>query len=97
MPAKKKVDAAVAEVKEAKTTKKTTTKAAKAKELVPNVEIQFDGKNTAVNALVEAVKAAYKAEGNEDAIETLDIYVQPQNGVAFYVVNGKSEGKCVSL
>ena len=97
MPAKKKVDAAVAEVKEAKTTKKTTTKAAKAKEATVKVEIQFDGKNTAVNALVEAVKAAYKAEGNEDAIETLDIYVQPQNGVAFYVVNGKSEGKCVSL
>ena len=97
MPAKKKVEAAVAEVKEAKTTKKTTTKAAKAKEATVKVEIQFDGKNTAVNALVEAVKAAYKAEGNEDAIETLDIYVQPQNGVAFYVVNGKSEGKCVSL
>ena len=97
MPAKKKVDAAVAEVKEAKTTKKTTTKAAKAKELVPNVEIQFDGKNTAVNALVEAVKAAYKADGNEDAVESVALYVQPENGVAYYVVNGKSEGKCVSL
>ena len=96
MPAKKKVEAAVAEVKE-KTTAKKTTRAAKAKEPTVNVEIQFDGKNTAVNALVEAVQAAYKAEGNEDAIESVEIYVQPQNGVAFYVVNGKSEGKCVSL
>ena len=96
MPAKKKVEAAVAEVKEAKTGAKKP-RAAKAKEPTVNVEIQFDGKNTAVNALVEAVKAAYKAEGNEDAIESVEIYVQPQNGVAFYVVNGKSEGKCVSL
>ena len=95
MPAKKKLDAAVAEVKEKIAAKKP--RAAKAKEPTVNVEIQFDGKNTAVNDLVEAVKAAYKADGNEDAIESVEIYVQPQNGVAFYVVNGKSEGKCVSL
>lgn len=79
----------------AKATK--TTKAAKAKETAVTVEFQFQGKNTAVNDLVEAVKAAYKAEGNEDAVETVALYVQPENGVAYYVVNGKSEGKCISL
>ena len=95
MPAKKKVDTA-AEVKETKTTKAKTTRD-KAKEATVEVEIQFDGKNTSVNALVEAVKAAYKNDGNEDAVESVKLYVQPQNGVAFYVVNGKSEGKCVAL
>ncbi len=79
----------------AKTTK--TTKAAKAKETAVTVEFQFQGKNTTVNDLVEAVKAAYKAEGNEDAVETVALYVQPENGVAYYVVNGKSEGKYISL
>ena len=81
--------------KETKTTK--TTKAAKAKEPVVTVEFQFKGKNTAVNDLVETVKAAYKADGNEDAVTSVELYIQPENGVAYYVVNGKSEGKCVAL
>ena len=83
------------EEKATKTTK--TTKAAKAKEPVVTVEFQFNGKNTAVNDLVEAVKAAYKADGNEDAVTSVALYVQPENGVAYYVVNGKEEGKFVVL
>ena len=97
MPAKKTAEketkAKTTETK-AKTTK--TTKA-KAKETTVNAVIQFSGKDTAVNNLVEAVKAAYKADGNEDAVETVELYIQPENGVAYYVVNGKSEGKCVAL
>ncbi len=87
-----------------KTTEKTETKAkttrtrtAKVKEPTVTVEFQFQGKNTAVKDLVETIKAAYKAEGNEDAIETVALYVQPGNGVVYYVVNGKSEGKCIAL
>lgn len=79
----------------AKATK--TTKAAKAKEATVAVEFQFQGKNTAVNDLVEAVKAAYKADGNDDAVETVNLYIQPENGVVYYVVNGKSEGKCIAF
>lgn len=74
-----------------------TTRAAKAKEAAVTVEIQFGGKNTVVDTVVEAVKAAYKADGNTDAIESIKIYVQPENGVAYYVVNDKEEGKSVEL
>ena len=100
--ATKKKTTAETEVKEVKTETKTakttkTAKAPKAKAATVTVEFQFQGKNTAVNDLVEAVKAAYKADGNEDAVESVALYVQPENGVAYYVVNGKSEGKCVSL
>ncbi len=79
----------------AKTTK--TTKAAKVKEAKVNVEVQYLGFNNNVNDIVEAVKAAYKAEGNTDAIESIDVYVQPENRVAYYVVNGNNEGKSVNL
>ncbi len=88
---------AKAETKATKTTKTTKTTKAKAKETVVTVEFQYNGKNTAVNDLVEAVKAAYQADGNTDAVETVSLYVQPENGVAYYVVNGKSDGKCVAL
>lgn len=74
-----------------------TTKAAKAKAETVNVTIEFNGKNTCINDVVEAVKAAYKADGNKDDVETVNVYVQPENGVAYYVVNGKEEGKFVVL
>ena len=83
------------EAAEAKAVK--TTKAAKAKAVTENVTIEFNGKNTCVKDVLEAVKAAYKADGNTDAIETVNVYVQPENGVAYYVVNGKEEGKFVVL
>lgn len=92
--------AAKAETKtEAKAETKATkiTKTAKAKEAKVNVTIEFKGKNTGVNDIVEAVKAAYKADGNTDAVETIELYVQPENNVAYYVVNGKENGKCVEL
>ncbi len=82
---------------EEKTEVKKTTRAKKPKEPTVSVVLQFQGKDTDVNNLVEAVKAAYKAEGNEDAVESVQLYVQPENGVVYYVVNGKSEGKCLSL
>ena len=91
--------AAKTEVKaaEPKAAAKTTkVKAAKAVETTETVIIEFAGKSINVKDVVEAVKAAYKADGNEDAIETVNVYVQPENGVAYYVVNGKEEGKCVN-
>lgn len=85
-----------AEAKTVKATKTTKAKAETVAETV-NVTIEFAGRNTSVNDVVEAVKAAYKADGNTDAIETVNVYVQPENGVAYYVVNGKEEGKSVEI
>ncbi len=79
----------------AKTTK--TTKTTKAKETKVSVTVEFNNKNTSIDAVVEAVKEAYKAEGNKDAVETVELFVQPENNVAYYVVNGKAEGKSVNL
>lgn len=79
---------------EAKTTK--TTRAAKETTAV-KVEFQFGGKNTTVDSIVDAIKEAYKAEGNKAAIKTLDVYVQPENNVAYYVINGVEEGKSVNF
>lgn len=74
-----------------------TTKTVKAKETKVNVTVEFQGNNKSVNDIVEAVKEAYKAEGNKDAVETIDLFIQPENGVAYYIVNGKEEGKSVNI
>ncbi len=100
-----KVEAAVEE-KETKTTAaktetKTiaakTTKAAAPKEPTVKVEFQFNSKNTTVDSIVDSIKEAYKAEGNKAAIKTLEVYVQPENDVAYYVINGVEEGKYVNF
>lgn len=87
--------AAKTETKAAKTeTKKTTTKAAK--ETI-KCTIEFSGKNTTIESIVNSIKEAYAAEGRKDAIKTLDVYIQPENNVAYYVINGNEEGNSVNF
>ena len=38
---------------------------------------------------MEAVKAAW----NGEAIQTLELYVKPEDGAIYYVVNGTESGK----
>lgn len=64
-----------------------TTKAAKVKEPAVNVTIQFQGKDTSVTEIIETIKNAYAASENKAALEKIDIYVQPENNRAYFVVN----------
>ena len=70
--------------------KKTTSKAAK--ETI-KCTIQYQSKDTTIEEIVNSIKENYKSEGSKAAIKTLDVYIQPENGVAYYVVNGTVEGK----
>ena len=83
------------EVKETPAKKAPAKKtAAKADEPVIKCTIEFAGKNTAVRSIVDNI---FEIEGGKDAVKTLDIYIQPENDVAYYVVNGKEEGKSVQF
>lgn len=83
----------------AKTPAKTTKTAPKAKtvETKVSVTLQYQSNNTTVDSIIESIKAAYKADGNTAAIETIEVYVQPENRTAYYVINGNSEGKSVNF
>lgn len=102
--ARPKKETKTAEVKEAavevkavkEETKKAAPKAKAAKETI-KCTIEFGGKNTTIESIVNSIKEAYAAEGKTDAIKTLDVYIQPENNVAYYVINGVEEGKSVSL
>lgn len=85
-----------AEVKEAAPAKKAPAKKAAAKddETVIKCTIEFAGKNTAVRSIVDNI---FEIEGGKDAVKTLEIYIQPENSVAYYVANGKEEGKSVQF
>lgn len=62
------------------------------KATAPSVVLQFAGKETDVEAIVDKAKAAYRAEHPRGGIFTCKVYVKPEEGMAYYVIN-KVEGK----
>ena len=67
--------------------------AKKAKEAKVSMFFEFNGVKVPAEEIIENVKATYKAEGGTKEIETLEIYVKPEENAAYYVVNGELEGK----
>lgn len=88
----KKADDGKEEAVKAETPKKATarkTTAKKAEEPATTVTIQFGGKNVAAKDVVEAAKKAYMEANPDGVIESVDIYVKPEESAAYYAVNGK--------
>lgn len=74
---------------EKKTTAKKTTKSETATDKKTNLFIQYQGKEFNSEVILEKVKEAITAETGKKTFKTLDIYVKPEESVAYYVVNGK--------
>ena len=76
----------------AKTAK--TAKADKEEALGVNVVVEFNGTQRKVDDIVAKIKDEWVAAGHRlSNIKTLDVYVKPQDYTAYYVINGKIEGK----
>lgn len=87
---------AVKETETKKTTAKKTTakKAAVKKELAPEVYIQFEGREDAVQNVIVKAKEAFVADGHrESTIKSLRVYLKPEESAAYYVINEKYAGK----
>ncbi len=82
--------------KAASTAKKAASSAKKATEKV-TAYVEFGGKQISTAEIADKVRAAYKAEGNKAVIKSIEIYVKPEENAAYYVVNGKAEGKKIDL
>ncbi|MCQ2492819.1 MAG: DUF6465 family protein [Lachnospiraceae bacterium] len=55
-----------------------------------NFFVEFQGKQTLEKDVIAAVKKEWTAEGNKvKDIDTLDIYVKPEEATAYYVINGE--------
>lgn len=81
-----------------KATKKSGKKAAPA-ERITQVHVQIDGRDDIVtNDIINKIEEAYKAEGHRvSTIKDLQVYLNVGEGKAYYVINGKAEGKFVEL
>jgi len=93
---------AVSLVKETAVEKKTTpakkSATVKKNDIKTNVVVEYDGKQINSKDIIAAAKKAFTKSNKGVVIKTLDIYVQPEENVAYYVVNGHgSEEYQVSL
>ena len=69
--------------------KKAPAKKAPAKKEA-KVFVEFAGRQFLADEIVEKAKAAYVAAGHTAAgIKTIEVYVKPEENVAYYVVNGE--------
>ena len=59
-----------------------------------NVILQFHGKDVNVDNFSKEAKAAWKAEGNSvKDIKKLDMYLKPEEGKCYFVINDNFSGK----
>ena len=89
--------------KTAKDAKKVTEKATKAakkevkKLMLRETYIQFAGAEYKESEIMEKVEAAYTAQGHRfSSVKSIELYIKPEDGAAYYVINDKVTGK-VSL
>ena len=92
-PAKKTTKkAAVKETAEEE--KKAPAKKATKKVVNANVMVEYNGKSVSTDLIVENIKKAFEAEGNQlSAIKDFQVYVKPEDNAAYYVINQDISGK----
>ncbi|MGN1114618.1 MAG: DUF6465 family protein [Oscillospiraceae bacterium] len=71
---------------------KSAAKKSTSAEKKENVVVQFGGAEYNVSEVVDAARADFKAN-SKGCIRSLNVYIKPEDGAAYYVVNGKTEGK----
>lgn len=92
-PAAAKTDTAkTAKKPAAKTEAKTTTK--KTAKFEPEVIVQYQGNEAEQAEIIERIKAQFVSEGHRAGnIKSLKVYIKPEDGAVYYVINDKNAGK----
>jgi len=76
--------------KKAAAAKEPAAKKAPAKKVEPktSVMIEYAGKTVAAKDVIAAAQKAYKKANKGVVIKKIEVYIKPEENVAYYVVNG---------
>ena len=96
-PAAKKAPAKKAPAAKKETVKKETVKkapAAKKPVVKEEVNFQFSGKSFTSEDLIRITRDVWKYDlnGKEEDIQSIELYVKPEENTAYYVINGDVTG-----
>ena len=84
---------ASAEVKKAPAKKAAAKKTAPKKELKTRMEVQYNGQSTCNNCLTKKAKEIWQKNGKKVSdMESLEMYVKPEENAVYFVINGEELG-----
>lgn len=86
--AKKAEPAKKAPVKKTEAPKKAAAKKEEP-EMKASVFVEYEGKQIAAKDVLETAKNDYISKHEDAVIETIELYVKPEENAAYYVVNGE--------
>lgn len=88
---------------EKKTARKTATKKAaeksveapaeKAAETKTTIILEYCGRQVTETTMIAGAKKVWAEAGRTEAIETMELYVKPEDGAVYCVINGEPIGK----
>lgn len=81
---------------EKKTARKTATKKAPAKKAVETkttIILEYCGRQVTETTMIAGAKKVWAEAGRTEAIETMELYVKPEDGAVYCVINGEPIGK----
>lgn len=82
------------EEQKAAAAKLRATEKEKAKSMKPTVFLQYQGAEIQMEALIDVAIADFKSENKRKRLTSLEVYVKPEDSVAYYVANnGAYTGK----
>ena len=86
----KKVEGIAVPATDVEKTGQETKKPVKAAKKEENIFVEYGGRQVLINDVVESAKAHYKAlfEKENGVLKTLELYIKPEENVAYYVANG---------
>jgi len=69
-------------------------RAAVKKDIKINAIVEYHGKQVEEKTIIAAVKKAWTKSGNKVGdIKTMNLYIKPEEGSVYYVINGSETGK----
>lgn len=86
----KKVEEMAVPAGDSEKTRQGVRKPAKVAKMEEKIFVEFGGRQVSANDVVESAKAHYKAlfEKENGDLKTLELYIKPEENVAYYVANG---------
>ena len=81
---------------EKKAVRKTAAKKAPAKkaaEAKTTIILEYCGRQVTENTMIAGARNVWAEAGHTEAIETMELYVKPEDGAVYCVINGEPAGK----
>lgn len=93
-PAVKEAEAKKTAEKKAPAKKAASKPAAKKVEIKENITLEFSGKTYTKEDLIKSIKDIWKYDYKKKVsdLKSIDLYVKPEEGKAYYVINGQTLG-----